>query len=65
MIAAAPVELCTGCELVLDVRFASRAGERWQAVGVCCTVDDAIAFARQSLPDGTWIAVSWDDLYGD
>jgi hypothetical protein len=65
MIAAAPVELSTGCEVVLDVRFASRTGDRWQAVGVGCTVADAIAFARESLPDGTWIAVSWDDLYGD
>jgi len=28
-------------------------------------VAEAIEAAREALPDGTWVAVSWDDLYGD
>jgi hypothetical protein len=65
VIAAALPEPCTDGQLVLDVRFVSTSGGRWQAVGVGCTVGEAIAVARGSLPDGTWVAVSWDDLYGD
>jgi hypothetical protein len=65
VIAAAVVDLATRRQLVLDVRFVSMAGGRWQAVGVGRTVAEAIALARESLPDGTWVAVSWEDLYGE
>jgi hypothetical protein len=52
-------------EIVLHVRFKSSTGLTWAAVGGGTSVGDAIESARESLPDGTWVAVSWDDLYGD
>jgi xanthine/CO dehydrogenase XdhC/CoxF family maturation factor len=51
-------------QVVLRVDFESN-GRRWAAIGGGATVRDAIAAARESLPDGTWTAVSWNDLYGD
>jgi hypothetical protein len=65
VIAAVLVDPCVHRRLVLDVRFVSTLGERWQAVGVGCTMEEALEFAREGLPEGTWVAVSWDDLYGD
>jgi hypothetical protein len=50
---------------VLLVKFKSVAGLRWAAVGGGATVAEAIESAREGLPGGTWIAVSWDDLYGE
>jgi hypothetical protein len=50
---------------ILRVEF--EAGpERWSAIGGGGSVDEAIAFARESLPTGCrWRAVCWSDLYGD
>jgi hypothetical protein len=52
--------------LVLAVDFESDGGRRWAAIGGGPTVEDAIAFARESLPGGCgWRVVGWDHLYGD
>ena len=51
---------------VLSVKLAGPAGERWAAVGVGGTVDEALQWALESAPDGTpWLVGGWNDLYGD
>ena len=51
---------------VLDVELEGPGRERWTAVGVGRTLDDALAFARDSVPDGPgWKVVRWNDLYGE
>jgi hypothetical protein len=50
---------------LLTVTFKSTAGRTWSAVGGGATVAEAIEAARESLPGGTWVAVAWDDLYGE
>ena len=53
-------------QIVLSVELESRTGRRWQAVGGGSTLEEAIAFARASAPDGQyWRVVHIDDLYGD
>jgi hypothetical protein len=51
---------------VLRVDFCSTDGRRWPAVGGGPTVAAAVAFARESCPDGTtWSVDGWSPLYGD
>jgi hypothetical protein len=51
---------------VLDVSLVGANGERWRAVGLGETVTDALTWARESAPEGTWWLVSgWADLFGD
>jgi hypothetical protein len=53
-------------DLVLAVDFEGGDGRRWSALGGGPTVDDAIAFACDSLPAGTaWRLVGWDHLYAE
>ena len=53
-------------QLVVDVELEARSGRRWRAIGGGTTLEDAIAFARESAPDGEyWRVVRIDDLYGD
>jgi len=51
---------------VLGVRLAGPGGERWSAVGIGQTLDEALAWARESAPAGTsWLVSGWSELYGD
>jgi hypothetical protein len=51
---------------VLNVTFSGPNGERCSAIGVGSTVDEALAWARESAPHGTaWLAGGWSNLYGD
>jgi hypothetical protein len=51
---------------VLDVCLAGARGERWRTVGIGGTVDEALAWARASAPEGiAWLVSDWSDLYGD
>lgn len=51
---------------VLDVSLVGGNGERWRAVGLGETVGDALTWAREGAPTGTWWLVSdWSDLFGD
>ena len=51
---------------VLGVRLAGPGGERWSAIGVGETLEEALAWARESAPSGTsWLVSGWSDLYGD
>jgi hypothetical protein len=63
--AAAAPRLRAVESVVLHVRFASTAGAKRTALGGGTTVGEAIGSAREALPRGTWVAVSWDELYGD
>ena len=43
-----------------------RDGERYSTIGIGGSVEDALAWARDSAPTGTrWLATAWSDLYGD
>ena len=51
---------------VLSVELEAGGGRRWHAVGGGASLEDAIAFARASAPDGHyWRVVRVADLYGD
>lgn len=51
---------------VLRVDFCSADGHRWSAIGGGPTVAAAIAFARESCPEGSaWSLDGWSALYGD
>jgi hypothetical protein len=50
---------------VYRVDFESPRGRRWWAIGGGAGVDDAIASAREALPDGAWRVVKIRPLYGD
>jgi hypothetical protein len=53
-------------QLILNVEFRSPNGRSWRAVGGGDTLEDAIAWARESCPPATgWELVGWDRLYGD
>jgi hypothetical protein len=53
-------------EEVLTVEFRSTDGRAWRAIGGGPTITDAISSARECCPGGTtWVAVRWNDLYGD
>jgi hypothetical protein len=52
--------------VVLAVALEGPAGERWSAIGGGDTLEDALAFALDSSPEGiAWRVVWWSDLYGD
>ncbi|MEO8291067.1 MAG: hypothetical protein ABI649_08765 [Gaiellaceae bacterium] len=51
---------------LLNVDFEAPAGEQWSAIGGGDSVPEAIAAAREALPDGPgWDVVRWNHLYGD
>jgi hypothetical protein len=50
---------------VFRVDFESPRGRRWSAIGGGPGVGDAIASAREALPDGAWRVVRIRPLYGD
>ena len=50
---------------LLNVAFESRDGAEWSAIGGGESLADAIAAARESLPDGPWSVARWNHLYGD
>jgi hypothetical protein len=51
---------------LLNVDFASAAGDEWSAIGGGDSLPEAIAAARGALPAGLdWELVRWNHLYGD
>jgi hypothetical protein len=51
---------------LLNVDFASGAGDEWSAIGGGDSLPEAIAAARGALPAGLeWELVRWNHLYGD
>jgi hypothetical protein len=51
---------------LLNVDFASAAGDEWSAIGGGDSLPQAIAAARDALPTGLdWELVRWNHLYGD
>jgi len=53
------------CDYVVVVQFEDPHGNSWRAVGGGATLDEAIAFARQSAPEGhDWNVRKVADVYG-
>jgi hypothetical protein len=51
---------------LLNVDFASAAGDEWSAIGGGASIPEAITAARDALPAGLdWELVRWNHLYGD
>jgi hypothetical protein len=51
---------------LLNVDFASAAGDEWSAIGGGDSIPEAIAAARDALPARLdWELVRWNHLYGD
>jgi hypothetical protein len=51
---------------LLNVDFATAAGDDWSAIGGGDSIPEAIAAARDALPTGLdWELVRWNHLYGD
>jgi hypothetical protein len=51
---------------LLNVDFASAAGDEWSAIGGGDSLPEAIAAARDALPVGfDWELVRWNHVYGD
>jgi hypothetical protein len=51
---------------LLNVDFASAAGDEWSAIGCGDSLLEAIAAACDALPAGLdWELVRWNHLYGD
>jgi hypothetical protein len=51
---------------LLNVEFASAAGDEWSAIGGGDSLLEAIAAARDALPAGLdWELARWNHLYGD
>jgi hypothetical protein len=51
---------------LLNVDFASAAGDEWSEIGGGDPLPEAIAAARDALPAGLeWELVRWNHLYGD
>ena len=62
----ARAEARSSSRVVLDVELEDRRGGRWRAVGGGSTLEEALAFARGSAPDGRhWRVVRFSDLYGE
>jgi hypothetical protein len=56
----------TSKQQLLAVEFHSTDGRTWRAIGGGPTITEAISSAHESCPtDTTWIAASWNELYGD
>jgi hypothetical protein len=52
--------------VLLNVDFATTAGDDWSAIGGGDSIAEAIAAARDALPPGLdWELVRWNHLYGD
>lgn len=63
---SAPSEEHPETQAIIVVQFRGPGGEEWSAVGGGDTVEEAIAFARDSCPPGVlWQPDSWQDLYGE
>jgi hypothetical protein len=61
-----PVTPTVPTEQLLAVEFHSTDGRSCHAIGGGPTITEAISCARESCPDEvTWVAVRWNDLYGD
>jgi hypothetical protein len=55
-----------GRQVVLEVELEARGGRRWRAVGGGSTLEEALAFARESAPNGNhWQVIRFADLYGE
>jgi hypothetical protein len=67
--ASAAVHLLPRPELeqhLLAVKLAGAHGERWAAIGVGESLDEALQWAIESAPAGVaWLVSGWRDLYGD
>ena len=51
-------------QVVLTVELTEPRGRRWAALGGGDTIAEAIAFARDSAPEGrAWEPVSWTEVY--
>jgi hypothetical protein len=51
---------------LLSVHFEAPDDEEWSAIGGGESVAEAIAAAREALPDGPdWDVARWNHLYGD
>jgi hypothetical protein len=51
---------------LLSADFATAAGDEWSAIGGGDSIPEAIAAARDALPDGLdWDLVRWNHLYGE
>ncbi len=51
-------------QVVLTVELTEPRGRRWTALGGGNTIAEAIAFARDSAPEGrAWEPVSWTEVY--
>lgn len=50
---------------LLNVTFEALDGERRSAVGGGESIPEAIAAARDELPNGTWTLVRWNPLFGE
>jgi hypothetical protein len=60
------IEACERAPCVVSVELEAPNGNRWSAIGGGETLDEAVAFARRSAPDGhDWRVVRIVDLYGD
>jgi len=52
--------------VVLSVRLAGRSGERWDAIGIGPSQEEALAWALESAPAGvSWLVCSWSSTYGE
>ncbi len=52
--------------VVLSVRLAGTSGERWDAIGIGSSHEEALTWALESAPAGaSWLVCSWTDTYGD
>jgi len=49
----------------LNVTFEALDGERRSAIGGGESIPEAIAAARDELPNGTWTLVRWNPLFGE
>ena len=50
---------------LLNVTFEALDGERRSAIGGGESILEAIAAARDELPNGTWTLVRWNPLFGE
>jgi hypothetical protein len=51
---------------LLAVLLVGSGGERWHAIGMGESVDDALTWARESAPAGhRWLVADWSDLFRD
>jgi len=60
-----PLALDRPATVVLSVRLAGGNGERWEAIGVGHSQEEALTWALESAPAGvSWLVCSWSDTYG-